>query len=148
MMKFLIPLSVVSILFFSCNTNKNTPNYADASFDVVIESSYGGKDEKSYEVIKSNSELEKAIQNMVFDEVIPSKLASIDFNKKMVVSLHSGLKNTGGYGIQVKSVQVKGDTTVVTVLETSPGADAMVTMALTNPYTIVIMDKNKKVLFK
>jgi len=62
MMKFLIPLSVVSILFFSCNTNKNTPNYADASFDVVIESSYGGKDEKSYEVIKSNSELEKAIQ--------------------------------------------------------------------------------------
>lgn len=146
-MKFLIPLSIVGIFLFSCNTNKNTPNHSDASFDVVIESAYGGKDEKSYEVIKSKSDLENETKNMMFDDVVLSKLASIDFNKKMIISLHSGLKNTGGYAIQVKSVEVKGDTTLVTVFESSPAADDMVTMALTNPYTLVILDKNKNVLF-
>ncbi len=146
-MKFLIPLSFVGIFFFSCNTNKNTPNSSDASFDIVIESAYGGKEEKSYEVIKSKYDLENETKNMIFDDIIQSKLASIDFNKKMIISLHSGLKHTGGYAILVKSVEVKGDTTLVTVLESGPAADDMVTMALTNPYTLVIMDKNKNVIF-
>ncbi len=69
-MKFLIPLSFVGIFFFSCNTNKNTPNSSDASFDIVIESAYGGKEEKSYEVIKSKYDLENETKNMIFDDII------------------------------------------------------------------------------
>jgi hypothetical protein len=54
-----------------------------------------------------------------------------------IVSVNSGERNTGGYSIKVKTVENVGGVTRVTVEETAPGKDDMVTQALTYPSTII-----------
>jgi hypothetical protein len=58
------------------------------------------------------------------------------------------MKNTGGYAITVKNVEINGDTTIVHVMEVGPKPGEMVTMALTNPFSLVIIDKNTNIIFK
>lgn len=54
-----------------------------------------------------------------------------------IVSVNSGERNTGGYSIKVKSVEDVKGITKITVEETTPGKDAIVTQALTYPKTVV-----------
>ena len=52
----------------------------------------------------------------------------------------SGERNTGGYGIHVVSTAKNGNKYIVTVEETSPAPDAVVTQALTYPCCKVTLD--------
>ncbi len=59
----------------------------------------------------------------------------IDFNKQAVVAAFAGMKNSGGYSIDIYKLQ--GRTNVVIK---NPPADAMVTQAITYPYKISVVD--------
>lgn len=54
-----------------------------------------------------------------------------------IVSINSGERNTGGYSIKVKSVEDIEGITKITVEETAPAKDAIVTEALTYPKTVI-----------
>ncbi len=54
---------------------------------------------------------------------------AIDFKKYFVVAAFLGVKRTGGYGIKINKI---GDAVQINAVE--PPKDAMVTMALTNPF--------------
>lgn len=56
------------------------------------------------------------------------------------VLIASGLKATGGYTIEVESVQDNEGLTQIHVIETSPGPDDMVTQAITYPFTVIYMN--------
>ncbi len=141
---------ILAALFFSnCESTKQTQdNNPNANFEIIAQSDYGGKETKSYEVIKTQDELNKSIEGLQMEEIAMNKMKSIDFNKQVVLSLHSGLHNTGGYSIGVENVEVNGTITYVTVKTTTPNADEPVTMALTNPFCIAVIDKNETIIFK
>lgn len=140
--------SLAFIFVLSCNTVKNTTGTANSTFNILLESEYGGKEEKSYEVLKTKAELMQETREMVFDETTQEKINAVDFSNSYVVALHSGMKNTGGYSITVENVEVNGETTIVHVLEQGAKPGEMVTMALTNPFCLVVIDKNTNVIFK
>lgn len=151
MSKYNLMIKTMTFLFtmcllFSCGSTK-TPPPGD-SYEVIFEGSYGGKEEKSYKVIRSQEELEKIFKQI--EIVGSSKAESVDvnFDKHRVVALFMGTRNTGGFSIGVSDVEVQGDTTYVMVKETGPEPGEMVTMALTNPYSIVKIEKNKNVVFQ
>jgi hypothetical protein len=52
-----------------------------------------------------------------------------------------GNKNTGGYDIKIDKISTKGDKVLVQVTETSPGANCMVTDAISKPYDFVKIKK-------
>ncbi|MBE0450996.1 MAG: protease complex subunit PrcB family protein [Clostridia bacterium] len=54
-----------------------------------------------------------------------------------ILFIASGLKATGGFGIEVLSVEDNEGKTVVSVSETSPDPDAMVTQAIEYPYALI-----------
>jgi len=62
----------------------------------------------------------------------------IDFSRENVLAAVSGSKPSGGYGIEIKSIEedANGDWTVL-FAETAPAPGAIVTMALTNPFHFV-----------
>lgn len=62
----------------------------------------------------------------------------VDFQEEMVVGVFLGEKRTGGYGIEIKSVELDAGKQVrVLWAETSPAPGSMVAQALTQPYHIV-----------
>ncbi|MEX0997581.1 MAG: protease complex subunit PrcB family protein [Flavobacteriaceae bacterium] len=147
-MKYVTVL-ILALMFSNCEGTKQTQeNIPNADFEIIIQSDYGGKETKSYEVIKSQSELNKALEGIQMEEIAMNKMKAVDFNKQVVLSLHSGLHNTGGYSIGVENVEVNGTTTYVTLKHSSPGPDELVTMALTNPFCIAVIDKNETIVFK
>lgn len=64
--------------------------------------------------------------------------STVDFSTHYVVFYSAGVKSTGGYRASIKRVQRSetGYTVFVTTSLESPGADCMVTMALTKPYAL------------
>ena len=92
------------------------------------------KDQKSWE--KTWSGIKGSIQPK-------PEVPKIDFDKNMVIAVFMGRKNTGGYAVEIAKIEEK-EKLVVTVKETSPRPDAMVTMALTAPYHVVVVPKTGK----
>lgn len=136
------------ILFANCDSARQTQyNNPNAPFDTVFESDHGGKEQKSYAVIRSNSELKSEIASLNLEEETLNRLNAIDFRKQAVLSLHMGTRNTGGYGVKVSGVEINGNTTFVKIKEISPKPGEMVTMALTQPFCIVVIDANENIVF-
>lgn len=145
----LIPFAV---LLFSCNSTKKATDAKPATevkkpsaelYQVLSESGYQGKDGKSYEVIKDNASLRK-LYIAINDPQVPK----VDFSKSRIVALFLGQRTSGGYAIKVKSVSEKGDKIYVTVEEKKPKPGDMVTMAITNPFTIVKINSTKEIIFQ
>lgn len=63
----------------------------------------------------------------------------LDENNIFTLLIAMGEKTTGGYAIEVMSIEDNEGKTVVLVKETGPEKDQMVTQAITYPYIIVTM---------
>lgn len=59
---------------------------------------------------------------------------------KTVAVIALGARPTGGYGIEILSVERHGDSLAIRYRETKPGSDDMVTQAITYPYVLVEID--------
>lgn len=72
-------------------------------------------------------------------------LPKIDFSKEWLVFYGAGRQNSGGYKASVKRAWIDGnEVRIATNLET-PGKDCAVTMAITNPFTLVAIEAPKNV---
>lgn len=143
-------LSIIFLMTFSnCDSTKKTQhNNPNAEFTIIHKSEQGGKEEKSYDIIKSNGERAQLLLSINLDEEAMQQIKDVDLDKHIILALHMGQKNTGGFSIDVSNVEEDGDTTYVTVEEKTPEPGAMVTMALTSPYCIALVDKNETIVFK
>lgn len=63
---------------------------------------------------------------------------------RFAVIINAGEKSTGGYEINITDIAYDGSEMIITVEETSPGPDEMVTEALTYPSCAVELDKLPK----
>jgi hypothetical protein len=61
----------------------------------------------------------------------------VDFKVSDVVALSQGQQSSGGYNIRVTGIATSSAGTAVSVTETAPGKNCIVTTAFTNPYYIV-----------
>jgi hypothetical protein len=77
------------------------------------------------------------------DHAPSARLPRVDFAKNMVVGIFLGTRPTGGYSVEIVSVEATGGETVVTFRETRPGRDAMLTQALTSPVHLVRIPQQK-----
>tara|TARA_R110000850_G_scaffold268138_1_gene399424 strand:+ start:22748 stop:23173 length:426 start_codon:yes stop_codon:yes gene_type:complete len=133
----------------NCDSSKKTQqNNPNAEFTVLHKSEYGGKDGKCYDIIKNNNDRTQLLLSLNLDEETAQQLKGVDLNTHTILALHMGQHNTGGYSIDISNVEENGDTTYVTVEEKGPEPGAMVTMALTNPYCIALVEKNETIVFK
>jgi hypothetical protein len=133
------------IFLFACNaTSKLDSN----DFSVILQGEYGGKEEKTHELITNNNDFINAIESFPITEEELSKLISIDFSQHNAIIVHAGQKNNGGYSITIDKIEMNGKELLVYVKESGPKIGENVTMALTNPYCLATIPKTKKVTIK
>jgi protease stability complex PrcB-like protein len=79
----------------------------------------------------------------LWKEHAPAAPPRVDFSKMMVVGVFLGTRPTGGYSVEIVSVDATGGEIVVTYRETQPPRDAMLTQALMSPVHLVSIPKQQ-----
>lgn len=138
-----------AILLFSCSSTKTTETASKSEkneaplYEVLSQSAYQGRDEKSFEVIGDKASLVK-----LYETIHDTEVPKIDFKKQRVVALFLGQRNSGGYEIKIKNVEEKDNKIYVTVEEVGPKPGDMATMAITNPFVVAKINSTKEIVFK
>jgi hypothetical protein len=156
---WLLPIMVIIFLASAC---------ASPTEVVVEEEEFEHENGQDQEIMGENREFETLFQTFdsrheeemfyiigdeeTFTDLWVNKLEEemfeVDFDEKMVLAVFLGEKPSGGYNVEITEI-IETDTTLeVMVNETIPGEDDMVTMALTYPSHVVMLDKCvKEVVF-
>lgn len=140
MKKFLFILTTVVCGCTSTKVpiNKKSPT---GLYEVLTQQSQGGASIKFFEILTEESE----IAMLKADENLSGKISSDDLKTSTFLILNMGEKPTGGFSIEVSNVQETPEKIIVTTQESSPDPGAMVTMALTYPYTVVKINSKKEI---
>jgi len=75
-----------------------------------------------------------------------SEAPDIDFSSNIVLAVFMGEKVSGGYRIEIMNISENVVLTRVYIRETSPSPDDLVTCALTQPYHIVKINRNPRII--
>jgi hypothetical protein len=118
-------------------------------FQTIDKGYYSGHKSPAYYVINDAEEWADVWDQhtQTFSPQPPSP--EVDFSRTTIIAVFMGEYNTGGYEIEIKEMVDTGPTVVVKVEKTYPGKGCIVTMALSQPYHIVEVDKiDKQVVFE
>lgn len=98
-------------------------------------------------MVTNDNDYEKELIRLGIKEEM-NEIPAINFKKNNVLFLHLGLKNSGGYTIDVEKIEFIDNQLEVYQKISTPLKGENVTMALTNPYCIVKVPKSEKILVK
>jgi len=139
-------MGVFFIIISSCNAVSNSSH---KDFEIILTSEYGGNENKTHQIIETNSTFITEVEKLkINDSDAIERLLQIDFTKNNILILHLGVKNSGGYKISVEKTEYKGNQMILYTKEIVPKKGEKVTMALTNPYCIVLIPKINDILVK
>ncbi len=141
-MKKVVLLLLVLVLF-SCSSNvKNTGT--KPLFEVLTQQPDGGANIRFFEILSESNEI-AMLQN---DEKLKNKIHPNDVQTSNFVVLNMGEKTTAGYKINVESVTETDKNIIITVKETVPEPNAVVSQVITYPYCIVKINSKKEIIIK
>jgi hypothetical protein len=141
-MKKLIVL-FISVVLASCGASKSTDKNI-VLYEVLTQQSDGGGNIRFFEILSEPNE----IMMLKGDESLKGKIKEDDINKVNYIVLNMGEKNTGGYSIGIEKVEETDKNIVITVKETAPDPDSMVTQVITYPYAVVKINSKKEIIIK
>jgi hypothetical protein len=113
-------------------------------YEIIAQKQYGGAKIRFFEIISNPQEF-GMIKN---DPDLKNKVKPDDILNANFLLLNMGEKLSGGYSISIDKVEETGKNIIVTIKEKGPAPDAIVTTALTNPYTVVKINSKKEIIIK
>lgn len=134
------------LILFSCKcvkTENNKASNKNALFTTLFSAIYQGRETAEDVIITNQKDLDELYASVNNEEV-----PKVDFSKNQVVALFLGTKNTGGHGISIDRVEAQDNKIIVYKKIQRPDKDAMVTMALTNPFVIAEIHSKNQIEFK
>jgi len=139
---FLCVFSVLCLSFSSCKSNKNKQGTTSISFKTAFKTMNLGSEKQGTQVIQNQNDLKSF--EVANNNDMPKELLEVDFDVNTLIMVMSGMKNTGGFDIEIKKIIEKKDKITVFYQETNPKKDAMLIMALTYPLHAVTIKKTEK----
>lgn len=120
----------------------------EVAFKTVDKGYYCGIGQNKNIVIKDTQEWTNTWKDLLSNTNY-QKSKNINFENKTIIAVFMGERNSGGYSIEIKNVVENGNQLIVSYIENSPSADSMVTMALTQPFHVIEIDKtDKEIVFE
>lgn len=137
------------LLIVSCGSMKIMGSASKVLFTEITRGQYSGIEEKKQVVINNSQDFD-SLWKRIFQTQYPLPATPlIDFDKNTVVGVFMGTVSTGGYYIEIEEVTECTKQLLVSFNITSPAPDDYVTMALSQPFhLIVIPKKSKKIVFE
>ena len=87
-------------------------------------------------ILRNGEELDTLWQQIHGGQSAPP-VPRVEFQEKMVIALLDSVRPTGGYSVDITSVQPTDQGVFVSGVQTAPGPNCIVTQALTQPYHLV-----------
>ncbi len=137
-------LLLLPFFLFSCGATSTKTTVNKTLFEVLTQQSYGGASIQFYEILTEPNEI-KMLQN---DAKLKNKITTNDILTSNFIILNMGEKLTGGFEIGVEGALETDKNIIVTIKETSPEPDAMVSKVISNPYCVVKINSKKEIIFK
>jgi hypothetical protein len=135
--------TLLTLVLVSCSsTIKQTEN--KSLFEVLTQQPDGGANIRFFEILSEPNEI-AMLQN---DEKLKNKIHTNDIQTSNFIVLNMGEKTTAGYQIGVESVVETDKNIILTIKETVPEPDAMVSQVVTYPYCIVRINSKKEIIIK
>lgn len=133
----LIAIAVGAWLFVSGSESKQETG--EVRYSTLTEGPYAGAltERKNYR-IKSREEFDQLWQ-MIYAGDGPN-IPYIDFAESEVLAVFDGTHTTGGYAIEVASVEDNGSRRII-IKHISPGETCMTTGSITSPFALVMLPK-------
>lgn len=135
---------MITLFLTSCATSKKV----DMDFKILYSGQNTTIEGSDYLLVDNNQKYIDVIKELNINEDSYNKLLDIDFTKNNICILLLGQRNTGGYSIEVQSMKKIKGILYIDKKENTPAKGEMVTMALTNPYCIVVIPKMKQIIVK
>ena len=132
-------IGLAGFLLLGCVTGSHAETLPVRS---LVKAAFSGIQDPKHEVIKDKAAWEAVWARHVANTKGAVPRPEVDFSKDMVILVAMGRQNTGGYSIQVSSVQTKGDTLEIAVTRTTPPPGTMVIQALTAPVHMVAVPRS------
>ena len=107
------------------------------AFQTVAKGFRSGVIEVTQIVVRTQAEWNALWQKHTSMESNPPPAPAIDFNKELIIGIFLGQKPTGGYEVEVTSVERSEGMLTVSFREKSPRPGAILTQAFTQPFHIV-----------
>jgi protease stability complex PrcB-like protein len=126
------------------------PQPRAAAFDSAVKQFgyYSGLQSRERLVIRSAAAWDEMWSTLARNRSPKPALPAVDFATEMVILTAMGGRSTGGYSIEILGVFEHSDDVFVSVRETSPGSNCIVTQAFTAPVTAVVVPaRSGNVLF-
>jgi hypothetical protein len=146
MKKYLCLLLLPLLFAGACRTPKTvTDDPVDTdepglAFTTLAAGQYSGMEKEDVVLVKQDGYL-TTLWNQTQSIFIPKpEKPKVDFSKKLVIGCFMGTRSNGGFRMKVEKVEMKDDILMVTLLETEPGPDCIVTTAIVNPYQFIEID--------
>ena len=91
----------------------------------------------TYRLVRDEAEL-RSLWNQLHGALLRvPPLPSVDFRRETVLVAMMGQRPTGGYSLDVRGVTIEGGDLFVDIVLVEPPPDALTTMALTSPWTVI-----------
>ncbi|HYG59780.1 MAG TPA: protease complex subunit PrcB family protein, partial [Symbiobacteriaceae bacterium] len=107
------------------------------AFSSVSKGSYSGVAERKAVLLTDAAQWNQHWQVHSAHQVPVPPAPAADFSQSALLAVYMGEQTSGGHSITVTDVQEENGKLIVTVKQTAPGPNSIVTMALTQPYHIV-----------
>ena len=136
-----VPFLLPTLLFLLPTHSIRPPTAAAAampvSFQTVAKGSRSGIDEAAQIVVRNQAGWASLWQKHSSVDANPPAPPAIDFSKELVAAVFLGQKPTGGYAVEIVSIEDGDGTLTVTYRETTPQPGGITTQAFTQPFHIV-----------
>lgn len=137
----------------SCKTKKTMSEApaaaSELSFTEIRSASYSALEKPENLMIDNASDWTEFWSRANSNTMPAPKSPEIDFSQYVVLVTCMGMQNTGGHSTEIVSTKLAGDTVYASIVNTTPGKSCIATMAITNPYHIIQVEKGniKKAIF-
>lgn len=143
-----VPKAIIAILItlilVACSSASGTDTSAETmDFVVLVQEGapVGGTfTEKQVKVISNQDSLNQQ------SEIYGVEYFTVDFSSSKVLIVDMGQRITGGYSVDVTSIEIHPGNVRANVVLTVPGAGCIVTEALTNPFMFVEVGTRQEIL--
>lgn len=146
-MKYLLIL--LTAVLVSCSSTKQANTVQEISFRTIKANNNSGYNEPTTLVISNETDFMKAWETvwMRFSDV--PALPEINFEESQLAFIALGMKNNGGYTLEVEKVIEEKGSITIHYIENQPGEKCISTQAIVFPAVFVQIPKNtKKMVFK
>ena len=114
-------------------------------FQTISKGTSSGHKKAAYYIIENEDKWADIWNQHVRFYLPPPPSPEVNFSETTIIAVFMGECNTGGYGIEIKSILDMNQSVVVKVEKTYPGKGCGRTMAVTEPYHIVRIERIERI---